>query len=137
MVQWCKLHLHTVHTSRFRLQSGMHICNFAYYSKSIHSRFLYLILFYHLKKQFYQLYHTIYNIPSIPKLYYFTIWLKYYFLIFFYYFSFSPPFPLFHPQPLAPASTSSKPIPSKITRSKSQQKFTQIKQAPELNNLNL
>ena len=64
-----------------------------------------------------------YNTSNISKLYFFFLILfKYYFLIFFYCFSFSLPFHLFLPQPLAPASTSSKSIPSKITRSKSQQK---------------
>ena len=95
--------------------TGFHISSYFTISRSYFIN--YNILFYH--------------IPSIQKLYYFTILLKYYFLIFFLLFLFfSSLFSL-------SASTSSKSIPSKITRRKSQQKFTQIKQAPELNNLNL
>ena len=75
---------------------------------------------------------SFFNTPNISKLNFFPISFKYSFFNFFYYFSFSLPFPLFLPQPLASASISSKPIPSKITRSKSQQKITQIKQAPEI-----
>ena len=78
-----------------------------------------------------------YNTPNIPKLYFFSLFIKiFYFIPFFFffcgYFSFSLPFPLFPPQPLAPALIPSKPIPSKITASKSQQKITKIKQVPEI-----
>ena len=50
----------------------------------------------------------LYNTLNILKLYFFPILFKYSFLIIF--FTISLPFPLFLPQPLALASTSSKPI---------------------------
>ena len=73
-----------------------------------------LILSYFTISKSYFINYTIpfYNTPNIPKLYFFPILFKYSFLIFSYYFSFSLPFPLFRPQPLAPTSTSSKPIPT-------------------------
>ena len=71
--------------------------------------------------------------PTSQNSIFFPFYLNILFLIFFfYYFFFSLPLPLFLPQPLAPALISSKPIPSKITASKSQQKITKIKQAPEI-----
>ena len=62
------------------------------------------ILFYHPKKLLYQLYNTILQYTSIPKLYFFPFYLNilFYSFSFFYYFSFSLPFPLFLSQPLAP-----------------------------------
>ena len=62
-----------------------------------------------------------YNTPNIPKLYFFFILFKYSFLILFLLFLFFFSFPLFLPQPLA------NPYPAK-----SQQKITQIKQAPKI-----
>ena len=46
-----------------------------------------------------------YNTPNISKFYFFPILFKYFILFFFNYFSFSIPFPLFLPQPLAPVWT--------------------------------
>ena len=95
--------------------------------KSIHNGFFNPILFYHLKKLFYQLYHTILQYPQhLETLFFFPILFKYSFLIFFLLFLFFSSFSSLSP------STSSKLIPSKITSSKPQQKITQIKQAPEI-----
>ena len=82
------------------------------FAQSIHNRFCYLILFYHLKKQFYQLYHTILQYTTSKNSIFFPFFLNILFYSFFFFFFFSLPFLLFLPQPLAPASTSSKPIPT-------------------------
>ena len=75
------------------------------FAQSIHNRFCYLILFYHLKKQFYQLYHTILQYTTSKNSIFFPFYLNILFYSFFFNFFFSLPFLLFLPQPLAPATT--------------------------------
>ena len=73
--------------------------------QSIHISKFYLILFYHLKKLFYQLYHTILQYTQhLKTLIFFPFYLNILFYSSFYYISFSLPFLLFLPQPLAPAT---------------------------------
>ena len=49
-------------------------------TKSIHNRFSYLILFYHPKKLFYQLYHTILQYTQYPNFYFPILLIKIIFL---------------------------------------------------------
>ena len=64
------------------------------FAQSIHNRFCYLILFYHLKKQFYQLYHTILQYTTSKNSIFFPFYLNilfysFFFLIFFLFLFFS------------------------------------------------
>ena len=55
-------------------------CTILYYVKSIHSRFCYLILFYHPKKLLYQLYHIILQYTQHPNFYFPILLIKIIFL---------------------------------------------------------